>query len=278
MTQRTRQPENIINSSQIAYPLWQWLLVALVILATAAGSYASFPASAETPPQQRSNSALPVTTVTSDGPTNNIQWQTQGQWVVPEHGNAYVTIAFTQKQLTLLAGISSAQLDIPQSLNTQSNSKPNSESSLAPNPTTIALTPAWPPTGNSQSPLLHLHLAVSAIATNTDTGTAPALGDAHSHDISSALVSGQSVTVQIQGKLRQPLTPIPYSYLRANSSIWLVDNNNSLIIRPITIAYADGNALYLRDGIHAGDKIIVSDLPFASAGLSVAPTERPVTR
>ncbi|CAA0078753.1 Uncharacterised protein [BD1-7 clade bacterium] len=272
MTQRTRQPENIINASQIAYPLWQWLLVALVILATAAGSYASFPVSAETPPQQRSNSALPVTTVTSDGPTNNIQWQTQGQWVVPEHGNAYVTIAFTQKQLALLAGISSAQLDISQSLNTQSNSKPNS----APPSLTIALTPAWPPTGNRQSPILHLHLAVSA--TDTDTGTTSALGDAHSHDISSALVSGQSVTVQIQGKLRQPLTPIPYAYLRANSSVWLVDNNNSLIIRPITIAYADGNALYLRDGIHAGDKIIVSDLPFASAGLSVAPTERPVTR
>lgn len=88
------------------------------------------------------------------------------------------------------------------------------------------------------------------------------------------LVANMYVEVVLSGK------PLPGRYVIPRSSVhdsrvYLVDKENRLEIRPVDIEFVMGDIVVLKKGFKAGEKLVLTDLVPAIAGMLLNPVEDP---
>lgn len=95
------------------------------------------------------------------------------------------------------------------------------------------------------------------------------------------LLIGEFVRVEIEAREMDNVFQIPRFALRDNRIIWVAGNDDRLEIREVATVWRDSRTVVLTDGLAAGDRLIVSDLPAPIAGMPVrvatADSEMPVS-
>jgi RND family efflux transporter MFP subunit len=83
------------------------------------------------------------------------------------------------------------------------------------------------------------------------------------------LLIGEYVRVEVEGSLLSQVFSIPRGALRDNNTIWIVGDDSTLDIRPVSTIWRDAQKVFLDQGLNPGDKLIVSDLAAPVVGMKV---------
>lgn len=83
------------------------------------------------------------------------------------------------------------------------------------------------------------------------------------------LLIGEYVRVEIQGHRLSGVYRIPRTALRDNSRVWIADEDQKLKIMQVQPVWRDAEVVLVKDGLKAGERLIVSDLPGPVAGMPV---------
>lgn len=82
------------------------------------------------------------------------------------------------------------------------------------------------------------------------------------------LVLGDYVQVILHGKTMKGAIRLPLSALRDGGKVWIA-KDGKLEMRTVSIAYRDRDHAYIRQGLSAQDRIIVSNIPAAVEGMAL---------
>jgi RND family efflux transporter MFP subunit len=83
---------------------------------------------------------------------------------------------------------------------------------------------------------------------------------------------GQFVEVEIEGRILPGAYVLPRSALREAAEVLVVDAENRLERRPVTVAWTDGEHAVVTQGLYAGEAVNVTPLAVAASGTLVAAT------
>jgi len=84
------------------------------------------------------------------------------------------------------------------------------------------------------------------------------------------LTPGMFVKAQLSG-LEKPMFKMPRSALRYNSTIWLIDPQNKLQIKPVNVLTKDRDFIYVDSGLKQGDRVINSSIDYPLNGMLLTP-------
>ncbi len=82
-----------------------------------------------------------------------------------------------------------------------------------------------------------------------------------------ALLLGSFVRAEIVGSELRDVLSLDRGWLRDDNTLWVMDRENKLAIRRLSLLYSGVNEVYVRGGLEAGDRIITSELAVAVAGM-----------
>ncbi len=85
------------------------------------------------------------------------------------------------------------------------------------------------------------------------------------------LAIGSFVTVSLDGRELPDIAVIPRSALRDGEMVWLVDEKNRLRFQPVEIAHREGEQLLISAGLRTGDRLVLTNLSGAAAGMRLRP-------
>lgn len=83
------------------------------------------------------------------------------------------------------------------------------------------------------------------------------------------LAVGLFVDAQIHGRLARDVAVLPRSAVRHNDQVLVVDNDNRLHFRAVTVMRTVGELAYISTGLAAGDRVCISPLDNALEGMAV---------
>ena len=83
------------------------------------------------------------------------------------------------------------------------------------------------------------------------------------------LEAGMFVEVFITGRETGPVFMIPRKALRDASTVWIMDENNALRIRPVAVLRKEGEHVLIDKGLAAGDKVVLTTLSGAADGMQL---------
>lgn len=69
---------------------------------------------------------------------------------------------------------------------------------------------------------------------------------------------GTYVNAEIQGQLLEDVMVLPRHTLQANDLVWVADQENRLRSRTVDVITSNGDAVYIRGGLQAGDKVVLT--------------------
>jgi multidrug efflux pump subunit AcrA (membrane-fusion protein) len=75
-----------------------------------------------------------------------------------------------------------------------------------------------------------------------------------------SLLIGSYVHVEIIGKTISSVIPLAREYLRNGNTVWIMNQDNCLEIRPVQIAYGDKSTVFIRHGLNPTDRIVVTNI------------------
>ncbi len=77
------------------------------------------------------------------------------------------------------------------------------------------------------------------------------------------------VNVKLKGKTLRGVIIIPAKALRDNSTVWTMDSENKLRIKPVTVVRREGDRFFIKDSIKKGEKIVLTTLTGAADGMKL---------
>ena len=83
------------------------------------------------------------------------------------------------------------------------------------------------------------------------------------------LMSGTFVDVSLKGKILDNIFVIPRAALRNNSMVWIVDDESLLRTRTVQVVRYERENVLVKDGVHDGDKLVLTNLSGAAAGMKL---------
>ncbi len=89
---------------------------------------------------------------------------------------------------------------------------------------------------------------------------------------------GLFVDAQIEGRLAQNVVVLPRIALREGDRVLIVDAQDKMRFRDVTLLRLWGDEVLIDGGITAGERVCVSPIQTAIDGMSVAPIEEPAAR
>ncbi|MFQ5587350.1 MAG: efflux RND transporter periplasmic adaptor subunit, partial [Nitrospiria bacterium] len=102
------------------------------------------------------------------------------------------------------------------------------------------------------------------------------------------LLMGAFVRVEIEGRSLNHVAAIRREWLRDGDTVWLMNKQNALEIRPIQIAYRGRGQVFASGGLREGERVVVTDLatpvegmPLRTgeeAGQNASPPQAPISR
>ena len=81
------------------------------------------------------------------------------------------------------------------------------------------------------------------------------------------LVQGSFVEVEIIGRAINGVTILPRKVIRDNDSVWILDDANTLRVRPVTIVRREKEAVWISSGLNNGERVILTDLAGGAEGM-----------
>jgi RND family efflux transporter MFP subunit len=75
-----------------------------------------------------------------------------------------------------------------------------------------------------------------------------------------SLLIGSYVHVEIVGRTIDSVIPLDEEYLRNGNTVWIMNQDNCLEIRPVRIAYRDQYKVYISQGLDPTDRIVVTNI------------------
>jgi RND family efflux transporter MFP subunit len=84
-----------------------------------------------------------------------------------------------------------------------------------------------------------------------------------------AMIIGEYVRVEIQGRKIDDAFRLPRAALRDNTHIWVAGKDDRLEIREVRTVWRDMHTVLLKEGLHPGDRVIVSDLATPVPGMAL---------
>jgi len=81
------------------------------------------------------------------------------------------------------------------------------------------------------------------------------------------LESGLFVEVTITGVTLSEVVSIPRRALRDDSTVWVVDGEKRLRVRPVSIERRERETLLIKSGLEDGDLVVLTRLPGAADGM-----------
>lgn len=84
-----------------------------------------------------------------------------------------------------------------------------------------------------------------------------------------AMLIGEYVQVDIQGRNIPDAYRIPREALREGSRVWIVGQDDTLAIRKVHVAWRDTLSVILKQGLQPGEQVVVSDLATPVEGMAV---------
>jgi membrane fusion protein, multidrug efflux system len=84
------------------------------------------------------------------------------------------------------------------------------------------------------------------------------------------LVKSMFVEVELHGRATAPLAVIPRAALRADR-VYVVGEDQRLEVRPVEVAFLQGDVAVIASGLAAGEQVVVSDLIPAIEGMRLTP-------
>ena len=88
------------------------------------------------------------------------------------------------------------------------------------------------------------------------------------------LATGLFVTANIAGKEIAETIVLPRTALRGTSTVYVVRDDDTLEIRPVTVAFSDRQRVVITSGLAAGEQVISSPIKGAANGITVNPVDR----
>lgn len=86
------------------------------------------------------------------------------------------------------------------------------------------------------------------------------------------LLLGSFVDVAVEGRVERGVHALPRLALRADDAVWVVDKNDTLAIRPVTVVRRMEHTVLVRsDALADGARVVTSRLPSPVAGMPLAP-------
>ncbi len=82
---------------------------------------------------------------------------------------------------------------------------------------------------------------------------------------------GLFVEAQIDGIILKDIFSIPIKAISENNEVYIVNNDNELVSRQLSILKKYSNFVIVKDGLKAGERIVISKLSTASNGIKVNP-------
>jgi RND family efflux transporter MFP subunit len=89
------------------------------------------------------------------------------------------------------------------------------------------------------------------------------------------LLMGSFVQAQIQGRTLESVFPISRSHVRDNNTVWILDDESQLQIRPVQVAYRGPEEIFVSDGLVENEQLVTTDIaaPVPGMPLRIAGTE-----
>ena len=75
------------------------------------------------------------------------------------------------------------------------------------------------------------------------------------------------VSTEIEGRTLTSVFRIDQSYIRDNNTVWIMDDNGSLAIRPVKIVYRGPDQVYVNEGLTETDKLVITDIAAPVEGM-----------
>jgi len=72
---------------------------------------------------------------------------------------------------------------------------------------------------------------------------------------------GSYLRAEIQGQELDRLAKVDRRWIHDQDTVWLMNTDNTLSIRPVTIAYRSQHDVFISEGLETGDRLIVTDIP-----------------
>ena len=82
---------------------------------------------------------------------------------------------------------------------------------------------------------------------------------------------GLFVEAQIDGIILKDIYSIPVNAISENNEVYIVNNDNELVSRQLSILKKYSDFVIVKDGLKAGERIVISKLSTASNGIKVIP-------
>lgn len=89
-----------------------------------------------------------------------------------------------------------------------------------------------------------------------------------------SLLLGAFLRAEIEGRRIEGGFAIERSSLRDGDTVWVMTGEDRLNIRPVEVLYRGATQVYLRDGLKAGDRLVVSDLAVPAEGMPLRTAEQ----
>ena len=83
------------------------------------------------------------------------------------------------------------------------------------------------------------------------------------------LLIGSYVRADIVGRAVEALYAVPRSALREGSTVWAVTDEGTLVSRPVRVIQEIQDTVFVRAGMAAAHRIVISDLPVMTEGMEV---------
>lgn len=82
-----------------------------------------------------------------------------------------------------------------------------------------------------------------------------------------ALLMGTFVQAEIEGRMLESVFSIARPYVRDNDTVWIMDANGQLEIRPVQIAYRGPEAVFVEAGLERNERLITTDIAAPVPGM-----------
>ena len=87
------------------------------------------------------------------------------------------------------------------------------------------------------------------------------------------LLLGDYVNVEIQGRVLHDVMELPRGTLREGGVVWVL-RDGALDARDVSVAWKEGNSVFVDAGLEEGDQVIVSDISSPVPGMALAVLDR----
>jgi RND family efflux transporter MFP subunit len=78
---------------------------------------------------------------------------------------------------------------------------------------------------------------------------------------------GSYLRAEIQGQELDRLAKVDRRWVHDKDTVWLMNKDNVLEIRPVTIAYRGQHEVFISEGLETGDRLVVTDISAPTEGL-----------